>query len=89
MSEPEKAEARPFGEIRETGFLWLINKALFHPRGYALAFVKDPDGNTTGWTVLGDGLEPWCFTEEIDHEYFNKAERTLAEYAKKNGPRGR
>lgn len=85
----EGGEARGFDEIRESGLLWLINKALFHPRGYALAWVKDENGNTEGWTILGDGSEPWCFSEEIDNEYFGKAERELVKYSLKNSKKPR
>ncbi len=89
MTEYEGGEPRPFGDIRDAGFLWLINKALFHPRGFALAFIKDEDGNFKGWTILGDGTECWSFSEAIDDEYFGKAERELAQYAElnKNKPR--
>ena len=56
---------RPFNELRDTGLLWLINRVVFHPRGYALALhYADPDpgptgGTATGWSLLGDGTEPW------------------------------
>jgi hypothetical protein len=59
-------EARPFCELRDTGLLWLINRVVFHPRGYALALVYDdrdnPHGNggtVLGWQLHGDGQEPW------------------------------
>lgn len=58
---------RPFADLRDSGLLWLINRVVFHPRGYALAlhFEDTPDrnlaegGEVTGWSILGDGTEPW------------------------------
>lgn len=50
---------RPFAELRDTGLLWLINRVVFHPRGYALGLHFDLDLNCIGWSLLGDGSEPW------------------------------
>jgi hypothetical protein len=66
------SEGRPFRELRTTGLLWLINATTFHPRGYALALHLDENGDVTGWSILGDGSEPW---------YFSTAELTEAERA--------
>lgn len=56
-------EMRPFAELRDTGLLWLMNRVVFHPRGYALAlhFTGDANnrGECIGWSLLGDGSEPW------------------------------
>lgn len=52
---------RPFSELRDTGLLWLVNKAVFHPRGFALALFIDDDGEATGWKLEGDGSEPWRY----------------------------
>lgn len=54
--------ARPFSEFRDEGLLWLVNTAVFHPRGYALSFEVDDDGTVTGWQLLGDGTEAWQFS---------------------------
>lgn len=58
---------RPFHEMRDSGLLWLINRAVFHPRGYALAlhFEGEPPelGECIGWSLLGDGAEPWIFVD--------------------------
>lgn len=63
---------RPFSELRDSGLLWLINTSLLHPRGYALALHFDGDGDNlgacTGWSILGDGLERWNFTETPEME---------------------
>lgn len=54
---------RPFNELRDTGLLWLINRVVFHPRGYAIGLNYEgvwPDmGECTGWVLYGDGTEPW------------------------------
>lgn len=72
MSEP-----RPFSELRDTGLLWLINRVVFHPRGYALAFTLD-DMAPEGWSLLGDGSEPWKFGDDVgENELFRAAESTL------------
>lgn len=41
----------------DDGLLWLVNRCVFHPRGYALAFF--PESGT--WMLLGDGSEPWSY----------------------------
>lgn len=63
IAPPEfhEEEPRPFNELRDTGLLWLINTTVFHPRGYALAFAMDDDGNAYGWSIVGDGSTPWQF----------------------------
>lgn len=65
---------RPWDELASSGLLWLINATCFHPRGYALAV--HPDG--AGWSLLGDGSEPWCFPDgEITDAKFWAAQSTL------------
>ena len=58
--------ARPFAELRDTGLLWLLwllNRVVFHPRGYALALHFEGQlpvlGECTGWSLQGNGSEPW------------------------------
>lgn len=65
-----KPSSRPLSELRETGILWLINRVVFHPRGYALALTVEEDGTVSGWSIQGDGSEPWCFSETDDDESF-------------------
>jgi hypothetical protein len=43
--------------LQKDGLLWLINRTVFHPRGYALGY--DPE--TAAFLLLGDGREPWVF----------------------------
>lgn len=62
MTKPT-SNSRPFAELRDTGLLWLINRVVFHPRGFSLALHFEgqfPElGACTGWSLLGDGSEPW------------------------------
>lgn len=70
--------AQGFAEFREAGLLWLVNKVVFHPRGFALAFDVADDGAVTGWKMLGDGREVWSFTEADDDEGFAAVRSFLA-----------
>lgn len=58
-------------EFRTNGLLWLVNTAVFHPRGLAISFVFDDDEKVIGWRVQGDGTEPWYFekSEAIDASF--------------------
>lgn len=66
---------RPFDELRDSGLLWLINRVVFHPRGFALALTYIGD-EVIGWTVEGGGSEPWQFAGPEDGNFHN-AEKTL------------
>lgn len=54
---------RPFADLRETGLLWLLNRVVFHPRGYAFALHFNDDHECTGWSLMGDGTEPWSMAD--------------------------
>jgi hypothetical protein len=68
--------------------LWLINRVVFHPRGYALA-LHYPDGTTreqidaggvepVGWELLGDGSEPWLYGPDVEEDqHFRKVQDLL------------
>lgn len=57
-------------EIREKGLVWLVNTAILHPRGFALAVSYDDSDtefvNPVGLMIVGDGSEPWVFGENPD-----------------------
>jgi hypothetical protein len=53
-------------DLQSDGVLWLINKVVFHPRGFALGHYP-ADGK---FYLLGDGSESWMFTAELDSEKF-------------------
>lgn len=72
--EKEPRPLRDFGELSDTGMLWLINRVVFHPRGFALAIQREDDGSASGWTMQGMGDEVWTFTTDDDDECFAKAE---------------
>jgi YD repeat-containing protein len=82
-SQPPE-DNRSFEEFRKAGFLWLINTAVFHPRGFAIAFSYNSEGNVSGWQLLGDGRERWAFSEdgwpegEGPDDAFDAAEREFA-----------
>jgi hypothetical protein len=44
-------------DIMDDSLLWLVNRSVFHPRGYALA--HDPE--TGEFLLYGDGDEPFVF----------------------------
>jgi hypothetical protein len=78
--------ARPFGDLRDTGLLWLINRVVFHPRGFALGLVRGGDGQIVGWRLLGDGTEVWHFEGDEDTP-FARAEEAL-QAARSDGAQG-
>jgi hypothetical protein len=80
MSEDQKRneESRSFGELRSSGLLWLINRVVFHPRGFALALTMR-DGEPASWKLLGDGSEVWRFDGDED-DLFEQANRTLDDH---------
>jgi len=49
-------------DLRTDGLLWLINRTVFHPRGYALA-LDTTDGR---FFLCGDGTEPWTFGDATE-----------------------
>lgn len=61
--------------LKTSGLLWLINRVVFHPRGFALGLVR-VDGEYVGWRLLGDGSEVWKFDGDEDDE-FARAQQTL------------
>jgi len=80
--QPER-RVWPLSDLRTFGLLWLINKVVFHPRGFALGLeLDDETGDVTGWGMIGDGTEPWSFGNlpdgtPIDDDSFTKVEAFL------------
>ena len=54
MTDPRAT--RPV-DLQADGLLWLINREVFHPRGYALGY--DPEERT--FVLMGDGTEPFVY----------------------------
>ncbi len=80
----DRDPGRPFEALRDSSLLWLINRVVFHPRGYALAFHYadggdgSGEGEATGWSLVGDGTEPWKFSGDVDEDaHFARVEETL------------
>lgn len=77
------ALSRPLLDLRDTGILWLINRVVFHPRGFALALdvetneVGEPT-EVTGWRLQGDGSECWVFSAESDDKHLAEVEALFA-----------
>jgi hypothetical protein len=72
-----RVNARPWEDLSSTGLLWLVNRVVFHPRGFALTLVKQ-HGKVVGWNLQDDGTEVWRFTDDKDDQHFAEAQRTLA-----------
>lgn len=57
-------QGRSFDQLLSEGVLWAINVHVFHPRGFALALhFDDENGEATGWSIMGDGTEPWVMQD--------------------------
>jgi hypothetical protein len=69
-----------FSRLSDLGVLWLINKTVFHPRGFALALsYEDGKDEPIGWTIQGDGSEVWSFDTDVDDVKFEKVEALLSQ----------
>lgn len=66
-------------DLVESGLLWLINRQVFHPRGFALS--RDPDTNT--FYLNGDGADVWSYAEDIGENA--KLRRVEALFARQRG----
>lgn len=80
--ESEPTEERPafaFSQLKDTGLLWLINRVVFHPRGFALALDYETDvEQPQGWSLHGDGSEVWAFENDTDDDRFARVEALFA-----------
>lgn len=64
--EPKRPEIRHWAELETTGLLALINATVCHPRGYALTFIYDDNEALVGWSLQGNGKEPWTHIDWQD-----------------------
>jgi hypothetical protein len=69
-------DIRTWEQLRTSGLLWLVNRVVFHPRGFALALCRK-DGQVVGWRLIGDGTEVWRFEGGSEDELFAAAQATL------------
>lgn len=67
-----------FNDLENSGLLWMINRFIFHPRGFTFGLVPDEHGNIIGWTVLGDGKTCQRFLPDMDEMGFLTSETFLA-----------
>lgn len=57
-------------DIQKDGLLWLVNRVVFHPRGYALGY--DPAEN------IGSGTETFTFGDEsTETEYLARVRKLM------------
>lgn len=77
---PERPLTRPYEpvDLQADGVLWMVNKTVFHPRGFALALAEDGS-----LSLMGDGSEPWTFEHSIEFEPFDAFLALLARTATK------
>lgn len=78
MSDNKELRVYSFNEFEQSGLLWLINRLVFHPRGYTFGLVPDKNGNMIGWAVVGDGKKCQRFDPGMDELGFLAAETFLA-----------
>jgi hypothetical protein len=72
---PAATDGRREVDLREDGLLWLINRVVFHPRGYALAVGTEDDAGK--FFLLGDGSEPWSYVDTDEARATGKDEDSL------------
>ena len=66
-------------DLSATGLLWLINRVVFHPRGFALALkIDDATGEAVGWQLHGKATEPWTFEAAAEQEKYRAVEALLS-----------
>lgn len=58
---------RPLDDLQASGLLWLINRTVFHPRGFSLGIAYS-EGEVAGWVLQGDGRDPYRFGDDIDEQ---------------------
>lgn len=51
-------------DLHDDGVLWLINRVVFHPRGFALGHTPGSDA----FELYGDGKEPWHYAVPCELE---------------------
>ena len=76
--DADAVDILPLSGLRDHGLLWLINRVVFHPRGFALGLDVNDDGEVVGWSMIGNGSEVWSFSGEVDDDQFAKAEAFLS-----------
>lgn len=78
MDNEEEFTFYTFNDLEKSGLLWLINRCVFHPRGFVFGLIPDENGNIAGWTVVGDGKKPLQFDFDMDEIGFLTVETFFA-----------
>lgn len=81
MNEPPSNKDRallPISALSDTGILWLINRTVFHPRGFALSLMRNKDGTVSSWNIKGTGKDVFVFNAEDDALHFAQVIEFLA-----------
>jgi hypothetical protein len=64
-------------DIKDDAILWMVNRSVFHPRGYALGQIDHDDGSVE-FVLLGNGTEVWSMpNDSVEDEKFNAFEALL------------
>jgi hypothetical protein len=73
-------------DLEQDGLLWLINRVVFHPRGFALQMVVDTENHEKvfGFALRGNADEPFVFSNQQDDEKFKAVETLFAKARKEN-----
>jgi len=82
----EAARAR-LKKFHNDGLVFLVNTALLHPRGLALAIHLDDDGEPLGLSIFGEGDEPWVFGRNAQEAIESIGAQTLERYFDAEGRR--
>jgi hypothetical protein len=78
LDEEQRTTLKKFWE---DGLIWLVNTAVLHPRGYALAIhvdTENPEALPLGLSIVGDGSEPWVFETDKQGELLVRYETAEA-----------
>lgn len=63
-------------DLQNDGLLYLINREVFHPRGYSLGLAAGEDG-ISAIVLVGDGSQPVGFGEDVDEQALFDAAKAL------------
>jgi hypothetical protein len=72
-----KAVLTSLDDLSDSGILWYLNRVAFHPRGMALAFGEDDEGNMV--VELWYNNECWTMPEDVDDEKHKTFEEVVDE----------
>lgn len=64
---PDGESYHPWTELQKSGALWMMNAALWYPRGYSMMayYPDDSFSECIGYKVVGDGKRPWTSPHKL------------------------